>query len=133
MKLIPKNRYDIDDPNDNVLVLVNIDKFLSRFKKDSPELYVGSETKNISSVGSIKSATDFINNYAEDPRYINHKTGQRMVGNEVMFVPTEASMYNGKLGITNGRHRMVALKNLGYTYAYIEVPQDQKNLFIDLA
>lgn len=123
----------MDDPNDNVLVLVNIDKFLSRFKKDSPEFYVGSETKNISSVGSIKSATDFINNYAEDPRYINHKTGQRMVGNEVMFVPTEASMYDGKLGITNGRHRMVALKNLGYTHAYIEVPQDQKNLFIDLA
>jgi hypothetical protein len=28
---------------------------------------------------------------------------------------------------------MVALKNLGFTHAYIEVPKEQKDLFNDLA
>lgn len=120
-------------PKENILVLVNVDKFLDRLKKDSPEFYIGVDTKIPSSQGRIKSSMDYIRNYVDDPKYINIKTGQRMNNNEVMFEPTEASMYNGKLGVTNGRHRMVALKNLGYTHTYIEIPQNQKNLFIDLA
>jgi hypothetical protein len=51
---------------------------------------------------------------------------------EVMFEPTLASIYDGKIGITDGRHRIIAQKKLGYTHTYIEVPKEQKELFNDV-
>jgi hypothetical protein len=50
----------------------------------------------------------------------------------VVFEPTLASIYNGKMGITDGRHRVVVQKKLGYTHTYIEVPKEQKELFNDV-
>ena len=75
---------------------------------------------------------EYITNYAENPKMFHPKTGERW-NYDIMFEPTEASIYENKLGVTNGRHRMVALKNLGFTHAYIEVPKEQKDLFNDLA
>jgi hypothetical protein len=132
MKFIPKDRYVMVYPDTDTLVMVNINKFLDRVKKDDPDFYVGTDTKVASSQERIKKSMDYITNYSNDSRMLHPKTGQRW-DYEVMFEPTEASIYDGKIGIRNGRHRMVALKNLGYTHAFIEVPQDQKNLFSSLA
>jgi len=132
MKLIPKDRYVMVYPNEDTLVLVNIDKFMDRLKKDDPDFYIGTDTKSPSSLERIKKSTDYITNYGEDPRIFHPKTGERW-NYDVMLEPTEDGFYNDKLGVRNGRHRMVALKKLGYTHAFIEVPQDQKNLFNILA
>ena len=132
MKLIPKDRYVMVYPNEDALVLINIDKFLNRLKNDDPDFYIDSDTNVASSQARIKKSMDYITNYGDDPRMLHPKTGERW-HYEVMLEPTEVSIYNGKLGVRNGRHRMVALKNLGYTHAYIEVPQDQKDLFSSLA
>lgn len=119
-------------PGSNVLTLVSIDKFLSRLKKDDPYFYIGSDTKVKTSQERIKKSMEYITNYAENPKMFHPKTGERW-SYDVMLEPTEASMYENKLGVVNGRHRMVALKNLGYTHAYIEVPKEQENLFKELA
>ena len=119
-------------PNEDVLVLVSVDKFLNRLKNDDPDFYIDSDTNVASSQARIKKSMDYITNYSEDPRMYHPKTGDRW-DYEIMLEPTEASIYDGKLGVRNGRHRMVALKKLGYTHAYIEVPQDQKDLFNNLA
>ncbi len=119
-------------PGSNALVLVDIDKFLSRLKKDDPYFYIGADTKIKTSQERIKKSMEYITNYAENPKMFHPKTGERW-NYDIMFEPTEASIYENKLGVTNGRHRMVALKNLGFTHAYIEVPKEQKDLFNDLA
>lgn len=131
MKFIPKDRYVMVYPNTDTLVLVNINKFLDRVKVDDPDFYIGTDTKVASSQERIKKSMDYITNYSDDSRMLHPKTGQRW-DYEIMFEPTEAGIHNGKLGIRNGRHRMIALKNLGYTHAFIEVPQDQKDLFNSL-
>jgi hypothetical protein len=132
MKYIPKERYVMVRPGSNALVLVDIDKFLSRLKKDDPYFYIGADTKIKTSQERIKKSMEYITNYAENPKMFHPKTGERW-NYDIMFEPTEASIYENKLGVTNGRHRMVALKNLGFTHAYIEVPKEQKDLFNDLA
>lgn len=128
MKYIPKERYMINRPSSNVLILVNVDKFLSRFKKDDPHFFIGGDTKIEDSQYRIKQSMEYITKFAENPKMFHPKTGERWIY-DVMLEPTEAAIYNGKLGVGNGRHRMVALKNLGYTHAYIEVPKEQKDLF----
>jgi hypothetical protein len=132
MKILAIDKYKLHYPNENVLVLVDIDKFLDKFKIDSPEYFIGVDTTQPFSTNRIEKASDYISKYGDDNRWINPKSGERDEY-EVVFEPTLASIYNGKLGVTDGRHRMVALKKLGYTHAYIEVPQDQKNLFSSLA
>ena len=132
MKYIPKDRYAMIYPGEDILILVDIDKFLNRLKNDDPDFYISSDTKSLSSQERIKKSMDYVTNYSDDPRIFHPKTGERW-NYEVMLEPTEAGFYNDKLGVRNGRHRMVALKNLGYTHAYIEVPQDQKDLFKILA
>ncbi len=131
MKYIPIDRYVMVRPGSNVLVLVNIDKFLSRLENDDPNFYVSPDTKIKSSQERIRKAMEYVTNYSENPKMFHPKTGERWAY-DIMFEPTQASIYNGKLGVINGRHRMVALKNLGYTHAYIEVPKEQVKLFKSL-
>lgn len=118
-------------PNSNVLVLVNIDKFMSRLKKDDPYFYIDPETKIKTSQERIKKSMEYVANYADNPKMLHPKTGERWTY-DVMLEPTEASITDGKLGVVNGRHRMIALKNLGYTHGFIEVPKEQESLFSSL-
>ena len=131
MKVLAVDKYKLHYPNEYFLVLVNIDKFLERFKNDSPEYFVGDDTTQPFSINRIEKSIDYVTKYGDDNRWINPKTSNRDEY-EVIFEPTLAGIYDGKMGVTDGRHRMVALKKLGYTHAYIEVPQDQKNLFSSL-
>jgi hypothetical protein len=131
MKYIDKNKYKMVYPGKNVMLLVDINKFLNRFKKDDSDFYIDMNTTIPFSIGRIEKAVDYIQKYSEDNRWINPKTNERM-DYEVMFEPTLASINNGKMGIIDGRHRVVAQKKLGYTHTYIEVPKEQKELFNDI-
>jgi hypothetical protein len=131
MKYIEKNKYKMIYPGKNIMLLVDIDKFLNRFKQDDPDFYIDVNTTIPFSSGRITKAIDYISKYAEDNRWINPKTNERM-DYEVVFEPTLASIYDGKLGVTDGRHRILAQKKLGYTNTYIEVPKEQKELFNNL-
>jgi hypothetical protein len=131
MKYIDKNKYKMVYPGKNVMLLVDINKFLNRFKKDDSDFYIDMNTTIPFSIGRIEKAVDYIQKYSEDNRWINPKTNERM-DYEVMFEPTLASINDGKMGIIDGRHRVVAQKKLGYTHTYIEVPKEQKELFNDV-
>jgi hypothetical protein len=131
MKYIDKNKYKMVYPGKNVMLLVDINKFLNRFKKDDSDFYIDMNTTIPFSIGRIEKAVDYIQKYSEDNRWINPKTNERM-DYEVMFEPTLASINDGKIGIIDGRHRVVAQKKLGYTHTYIEVPKEQKELFNDI-
>jgi hypothetical protein len=131
MKYIDKDKYKMVYPGKNVMILVDINKFLNRFKKDDSDFYIDMNTTIPFSIGRIEKAVDYIQKYSEDNRWINPKTNERM-DYEVMFEPTLASINNGKMGIIDGRHRVVAQKKLGYTHTYIEVPKEQKELFNDV-
>ena len=131
MKYIDKNKYKMVYPGKNVMILVDINKFLNRFKKDDSDFYIDMNTTIPFSIGRIEKAVDYIQKYSEDNRWINPKTNERM-DYEVMFEPTLASVNDGKIGIIDGRHRVVAQKKLGYTHTYIEVPKEQKELFNDI-
>jgi hypothetical protein len=128
MKYIPKERYAMVRPKSNTLVLVNIDKFLSRLKMEDPDYYIGVDTKVKISQERIRQSMDYVVKYADNPKIFHPKTGERWVY-DMMLEPTVAGIYDGKLGVTNGRHRMVALKKLNFTHAYIEVPKEQGELF----
>jgi hypothetical protein len=131
MKYIDKDKYKMVYPGKNVMILVDINKFLNRFKKDDSDFYIDMNTTIPFSIGRIEKAVDYIQKYSEDNRWINPKTNERM-DYEVMFEPTLASINDGKMGIIDGRHRVVAQKKLGYTHTYIEVPKEQKELFNDV-
>jgi hypothetical protein len=131
MKYIDKNKYKMVYPGKNIMILVDINKFLNRFKKDDSDFYIDMNTTIPFSIGRIEKAMDYIQKYSEDNRWINPKTNERM-DYEVMFEPTLASIYDGKIGVIDGRHRIAAQKKLGYTHTYIEVPKEQKELFNDV-
>ena len=131
MKYMDKNKYKMVYPGKNVMILVDINKFLNRFKKDDSDFYIDMNTTIPFSIGRIEKAVDYIQKYSEDNRWINPKTNERM-DYEVMFEPTLASINDGKIGVIDGRHRVVAQKKLGYTHTYIEVPKEQKELFNDV-
>jgi hypothetical protein len=118
MKLIPKENYFLTRPGVNQLILVNIDKFMDRLKNDDPYFFIGPETKIPLSQIRIEKSIEYINNK------VNHQS---------ILEPTQADIFEGKLGIIDGRHRIAALKKMEYTHAYIEVPKEQKDLFNDLA
>ena len=117
MKYMKEHQYVLIDSENNELVLVGIDLLLTRLKIDSPEYFVGPETKNPNSIQRIKNAVSFIkrNEYRQD-----------------YFEPALLNVESGKIGVLDGRHRIVAAKKMGYTHLYIEVPRDLKKLFIGL-
>lgn len=122
--------YKLRYPKTDTLVKVNIDKLLSRHEADSPGFVITNrEHPNVISKGRIDRAKEFWNNYSVDQRWINPKTGERHERNNAEFVPSLVSFYNDGLGFTDGRHRIVALKELGYDDVIIEVPKKQTHLF----
>ena len=68
MKYMKEHQYVLIDSENNELVLVGIDLLLTRLKIDSPEYFVGPETKNPNSIQRIKNAVSFIkrNEYRQD-------------------------------------------------------------------
>lgn len=114
MKYLQADQYRLTDSHSNELILVKVDSLLTKLKIDSPEYFVGADTKNLSSVSRIKEVIKFTkkNLYRKD-----------------YFEPVLMGSEFDKMGVLDGRHRIAAAKKMGYTHLYIEVPRDQKNIF----
>lgn len=105
--------YKLDEPGVNELVLVDVDILLARLKSDCPEFFVSPDTKNEISLRRIDSC-------------INYMTENKIVTSPLLFSE------NGLIGVIDGRHRIIAAKKMGYQHICVEVPQDQKKLFLNL-
>jgi len=125
------SKYKLRYPKDNVLIIVNINKLLARHKHDEPDYAFDSkETSNYP--GRVDRAKEYWTNYANDPRPISPKDGTRNDWGDMTFEAPYVSIYNGKLGFSDGRHRVIAMKELGYDDIVIEVPKDQIHQFMEL-
>ena len=121
--------YQMQYPNRNKIIFVSTDKLLERLGKDDPNYDIQNEKNRIGN--RLEKAKDFLQKYVTDNRYINPKTGERTNTN-VSFETSVVGIYDGKLGFTDGRHRVLAAKELGYKEVAIEIPTDQEQLFNDL-
>ena len=124
--IVYTKRYPTD-----ILIKVDIQKILDRHKIDSPTFYIDVENLNPLSRERIRKAKEFWMNYSTDQRYIDYRTGERKK-ELVTFEPSICGIYNGKLSFQDGRHRIIAMKELGYDEAVIEIPKNQKDLFKNL-
>ena len=119
-------KYNLRWPNKNTIVYVSPEKILNRAAKDNPDFDVMNPKNQIGN--RISKAKDFILNYSKDRRLINQKTGER-TKYEAEFEPSVASIYDGKLGFEDGRHRILAAKDLGIKKVAVEVPKNQAEEF----
>jgi len=118
-----KQRY----PKTHEVVFVDPSKVLDRLTKDDPDYDVQNKKNQIGS--RVQKAKDFILNYAKDKRWINPKTGVRSETTKAEFEPSIAQINNGKISFEDGRHRILAAKELGIGKVAIEVPKGQANQF----
>ena len=129
-KVLPK--YKLRYPKTNMFVIVNIDKLLRKHKEDNPSYaFDNRETSNYPS--RIDKAKKYWTDYAEDSRQIELKTGKRNdFWEPLSFEAPYVQIFNNKLGFSDGRHRVIAMKELGYTDIIIEIPKNQESLFAEL-
>lgn len=126
------SKYKLRYPKDNVLIIVNIDKLLARHKKDEPSYAF--DTREASDYpGRVEGAKKYWMDYADDPRPISPKTGERKDWGDMNFyAPYITISDDGRLGFSDGRHRVIAMKELGYKDIIIEVPKFQMHMFDSL-
>jgi len=124
-------KYKLRYPKDNTLVIVNIDKLLARHKHDEPH-YAFKTRETSDYPRRVDRAKEYWTNYAEDPRPISPKDGTRKNWENMTFEAPYVTIYNSKLGISDGRHRIIAMKELGYDDIIIEVPKSQIMQFMEL-
>jgi len=100
---------------------------LDRLSKDDPNYDVQNKKNQIGS--RVQKAKDFILNYAKDNRWINPKTGERSESSKAEFEPSIVQINNGKISFEDGRHRILAAKELGISKVAVEVPRSQAESF----
>lgn len=137
--IIKEINFDVEDvnytlryPNNDILIKLNINKVLKRQLKDEPEFAITSrKSPNIMSQSKIDNAKEYWINYAHDQRWLHpNKTGKRSLFPDMTFEPSIIMFdINDKLGFTDGRHRLIAMKELDYTHAMFEIPKSQINMF----
>lgn len=121
--------YKLRHPNSNTLIFVDVDKILKRHAEDDPEFEITNKKNQIGN--RVAKAKNYINDYINDDRWINPKTGERSEKHydKMTFEPSVASFYNGRLGFEDGRHRIMAAKELGLKKISLEIPKNQINIF----
>lgn len=99
--------------NKNIIIFVSPILLLDRLEKDSP-LY---NIRNVKyQIGNrVERAKEFILKNWDNPR--------------ATFEPSIVSIYNNRLGFTDGRHRVLAAYELNIPEVAIEIPKDQEHLF----
>lgn len=109
-------------PEKNEIVFVPVDALLEKHAKDQPSYDITKPENRIK--GRVEKAKEFIKNYIKDQRAINPKTGERMKS-KVSFEPSVVDIdANGKISFEDGRHRVLAAKELGLTEVPIEVSKE---------
>lgn len=110
-------------PEKNEVIFVSVDALLQKHAADQPSYDVQKEGNRIK--GRVEKAKEFIKNYIKDQRAINPKTGERM-NTKVSFEPSVVDIdANGKISFEDGRHRVLAAKEMGLTEVPIEVPKER--------
>lgn len=110
-------------PEKNEIVFVSIDALLQKHAVDQPSYDIQKEGNRIK--GRVEKAKEFIKNYIKDQRAINPRSGERMNG-KVSFEPSVVDIdANGKISFEDGRHRVLAAKEMGLTEVPIEVPKEK--------
>ena len=125
LKTIP---YQLSNPKKNTLVYVSPEKLLKRAAIDNPSFDITNKENQIGS--RLEKAKQFLINYVNDTRYINPVNKERK-SYHVTFEPSIVYLYNDKIGFEDGRHRVLAAKELGLSVVGIEVPKSQKKYFED--
>lgn len=124
-------KYKLRYPKNNTLIVVNINKLLARHKHDDPD-YAFDTRETSDYPGRVERAKEYWTNYAEDPRPISPKDGTRKNWGDMTFEAPYITIDDGRLGFSDGRHRTIAMKELGYDNIIIEVPKSQIKLFDEL-
>lgn len=125
---LTKVEYELRYPKDNEVVFVDPSMVLNRLAKDEPDYDVQNKKNQIGS--RVQKAKDFIKNYANDARWINMRTGERSESLKAKFAPSIAQINNGKISFEDGRHRILAAKEMGIEKVAIEVPKGQVEQFL---
>lgn len=108
-------------PEKNEVIFVPIDALLEKQAADQPSYDIQKEDNRIK--GRVEKAKEFLKNYLKDQRAINPKTGKR-TNAKVSFEPSVVDIdADGKISFEDGRHRVLAAKELGLTEVPIEVPK----------
>lgn len=129
-KDLTKLEYKLRYPKKNTLMFVSPTKLMERHLLDDPNFSILNKTNQIGK--RVDKAKEYLNNYVADQRWINPNTKERDEYSKATFEPSIASIENGKLGFTDGRHRVLAAKELGFPEVAIEVPKRQVHLFDDM-
>lgn len=129
---LTNKKYKLRHPKTNTIVFVDVDKVLDKHGLDSPEFDIRIKKNQIGN--RIDKAKNYIKDYIDDDRWIHPKTGKRQDNefSKMNFEPSVAYINNGKLGFEDGRHRILAAKELGLKTVALEVPKDQVDLFKEL-
>ena len=122
LKSLEQLDYQLRYPKENKLLFLDADKLLKRHSIDSPSFDITVKENQIGN--RVQKAKDYISDYLLDNRWINRRTNER--GNiKIKFEPSVVGIYNGKLGFEDGRHRVLAAKELGFKKVAVEVPKEQ--------
>ena len=125
------SKYKLRYPKGDTFIVVNINKLLARHKKDTPDLAFDSKETS-DHPARVDKAKQFWQDYSNDQRYMDFKTKERTNWGNMEFEAPYVGIYNGKLGFSDGRHRVISMKELGYEDIVVEIPKKQIKLFDEL-
>jgi hypothetical protein len=111
-----RNKFSTDYKN-TIIIKVNLDKILSRLKKDTPNFYVDPNTELEYHKNKINKAVEYFKKNVIEDNPLS------------IYYPPFLTFHDNKLGVVEGRHRLASYYHLGFTYVYIEVLESQVNLF----
>jgi hypothetical protein len=117
-------------PDKNEIIFVSADALLKQHAKDQPSYDIQNIENRIK--GRVEKAKKFLQDYLKDQRAINPKTGERMK-TKVSFEPSLVDVLdNGRISFEDGRHRVLAAKELGISEVPIEVPKQNAKAIKEL-
>lgn len=106
---------------DSTLVRVHLEKLLARHRRDEPQLaFSDRSSPNVISQHRIDASRQHL---------LDVLSGRLPT---TKLEPSHFCFDHGRLLVTDGRHRLVAARELGHRHVYIEVPQHQVHLFRQL-
>ena len=126
-------KYNLRYPKENKLIKLNIDKVLKLHKKHEPEFSIDSrKSNNVISQSRFDNAKEYWKKYSLNQKWLR-PDGTRSLFDDMFFEPSIVMFDNkNKFGFIDGRHRLIAMKELGYTTAMFEIPKEQQSRFKQL-
>lgn len=115
-------RYD-----NNKIIFLDPDKLLTQHTIDDPDFAIINKKNQIGN--RVEKAKEFLLKYLHDDSWEHPVSKKRSPSTKVTFEPSIAHIYDDKLSFTDGRHRILAAKELGLKLVPVEVPKDQVELF----